>query len=260
MILKTNAIVSRWAPVSETSRIVTWITRDHGRIATMIKGSQRPKSAFLGQYDLFYTCEILYYPREHGGLHIARECCPLKTRDRFRTDWKAAAAASYISDLVTRVSEQDAPRPELFDLLESALDDLIAEGAGPAFLAWFELRLLNALGLAPRLQRCIECSNELRPQARQVRFAYARGGILCPDCARGETKDTAPIGPDVLATLTAWQRATTSRAARSTQSTARQMEDVQNLLGLFLSYHLEIPLKSREVAMDLLRRKLPSAA
>jgi DNA repair protein RecO (recombination protein O) len=256
MILKTNAIVSRWSPVSETSRIVTWITRDHGRIATMIKGSQRPKSAFLGQYDLFYTCELLYYPRDGGAAHIARECCPLKTRDRFRTDWKAAAAASYICDLVTRVSPPDAPHADLFDLLERSLDDLAQEGGSAAFLAWFELRLLGALGLAPRLQHCIECKRDLKPTPQQSRFAYIRGGILCPDCAREDKKDALPLGPDVLAMLTGWQRAQNPRAARSTRGTPRQMDVIQNLLGLFLSYHLEIPLRSREIALDLLGRKI----
>ena len=94
MILKTTALALRFYPFSNTSRIVAWLTPDQGRIATMVKGSQRPRSLFLGQYDLFYTCELLYHRRERGGLHIARECSPLKWREGLRRDWRAAAAAS----------------------------------------------------------------------------------------------------------------------------------------------------------------------
>ncbi len=84
MIARARAIVLRVFPYSNTSRVVSWLTADHGRVATLIKGSQRPKSLFLGQYDLFYTCELLFYRHERDGLHIARECTPLTRRDRLR--------------------------------------------------------------------------------------------------------------------------------------------------------------------------------
>ena len=51
-----------------------------GPVTTVVKGAVRPKSAFLGQYDLNYTCEIVYYSRAKGELHALRECSPLSTR------------------------------------------------------------------------------------------------------------------------------------------------------------------------------------
>jgi DNA repair protein RecO (recombination protein O) len=256
MIVKTEAIVTRWMPYSETSRIVTWITPDHGRIATLVKGSQRPKSAFVGQYDLFYTCELLYYPRERGAVHLAKECSPISTRDRFRSDWRAAVCASYCSDIVTRASPPDAPHPELHALLAHALDDLAEDGGTEAFIAWFDLKLLAALGLAPQMNRCLACGNELQAADRHARFAYARGGILCPSCAGQDKRDTLPISPDVLAALIGWQRAPTPRQTRSTRLTSRQIDAIQNILGLFAGYHLDLPLRSRGIAIDLLRRNL----
>ena len=80
MIAKTEAIVLRIFLFSRTSHIVAWLAEDGTRLTTSIKGAVRPKSAFLGQYDLFYTCELLYYEREHAGVHVARECSPLAPR------------------------------------------------------------------------------------------------------------------------------------------------------------------------------------
>jgi len=73
MILKSPAIVLRFNPFANTSRVVVWLTRDHGKLATLVKGAQRPKSPFLGQFDLFYTCELLFYARaDRQRAHIAR--------------------------------------------------------------------------------------------------------------------------------------------------------------------------------------------
>ena len=260
MIHKTQAIVLRYYPFSDTSRIVSWLTPDEGRIATLVKGSQRPKSLFLGQFDLFYTCELIYYGRERAGVHIARECSPLKTRDRFRGDWKATAAASYLSDLLFRVSPPDAPQHNLFGLLDSGMDHLAANGAVPSFLFWFELKLLEALGLAPRLKHCLSCERELLPGARRTQFSYSRGGILCSSCAGKAMEGALPIAPDILAILTGWQRARSAQAALSTQCTTWQLGEIERLLSLFLSYHLDTALPSRNIALDILRRKAVSAS
>ena len=255
MIKKTQAIVLRYYPFSNTSRIVSWLTSESGKIATLVKGSQRPKSFFLGQYDLFYTCELVFYARERTGVHIARECAPLKTRDRFRSDWKATAAASYLSDLLFRVSPPDAPHHDLFGLLDSGLDHLAARGAVASFLFWFELKLLGVLGLAPRLQHCLNCAQDLKPGAHRSKFSYSRGGILCSACAGTGTEGSLPIAPDILAILTGWQRARSSQAALSTQCTTWQLGEIEKLLGLFLSYHLDTALPSRGIALDMLKRK-----
>ncbi len=104
--------------------MVTWLTPEQGKVTTMIKGSQRPKSRFLGQYDLFYTCELIYHAHKERSVQIARECCPLNMRLRFRQDWKAMATASYFCDIITRISPPDAHHPGLFELLETHLDEL----------------------------------------------------------------------------------------------------------------------------------------
>ncbi|HBA83616.1 MAG TPA: DNA repair protein RecO [Verrucomicrobia bacterium] len=253
MILKTTAIVLRYAPFSNTSRMVSWLSPDYGKITTTIKGSQRPKSMFLGQYDLFYTCELLFYAHEHRQSHIIRECTPLKTRDRFRQDWNACAVASYLTDLIARISPADAPHPELFELLDSGLDFLAESGATESFVFWFELRLLDRLGLTPRLQNCMDCARDLTAGVQGMGFSYARGGILCPACAREKHSSVLPLAPDILAMLRGWQRARTAQNAVTIQHTSRQVQKVSGLLGIFLGYHLDTALNSRTIAFDILK-------
>ncbi len=253
MILKTTAIVLRYAPFSNTSRMVSWFSKDYGRLTTVVKGSQRPKSAFLGQYDLFYTCELLFYAREHNQAHIIRECSPLEPRTAFRKDWRACAAASYLASLVSHISPVGAPQPELYALLESLLDHLAQHGADESALFWFELRLLDHLGFAPRLQSCMDCARDLDPSPLHTGFSYARGGLLCPACARDSHGSSPPIAPDILGMLRGWQRAPSLQAARAIRHTPRQTQQAAGLLGVFLSYHLDTPLDSRSIALDILK-------
>ncbi|MBR6020808.1 MAG: DNA repair protein RecO, partial [Kiritimatiellae bacterium] len=149
MILKDTALLLRAHPFSNTSRIAVWLTRDHGKLATLMKGAHRPRSPFLGQADLFYTCEILFYARETRQLHILKECTALDPRPRFRADWRSCAAASYLCCLADLSLPFGPFGPDYFTLLEIALDHLATAPVGPSWLLSHEARWLHALGFLP---------------------------------------------------------------------------------------------------------------
>ena len=69
----TPAILLRKTRFSETSLIVTWFTRDLGRLKTVVKGALRPKSRFAGALDLFFDCEISIARSAKSELHTLRE-------------------------------------------------------------------------------------------------------------------------------------------------------------------------------------------
>lgn len=253
-IAKTEGTVLRISPYSETSLVIAWLTRDAGKVSTMCKGALRPRSLFLGQFDLFYTCELLYYDHDRHGLRILKECTPLRPRNALRTDWRACAGASYLADLVFRVSPSRAHHPGVFEWLDVALDDLAGEGAQAVTLFWQELRLLSLLGLKPRLTRCAVCGRALPAQERGTVFDPAHGGSVCANCSRDGHISGTELTADVRATLAAWQRARTPRTARRTRINSAQEHCVEDLLLRFLQYHLETPLRSRAIALDIMRR------
>lgn len=209
MILKDQAIVLRSHPFGNTSRIVEWLSAAHGKLATLAKGCQRPGSPLLGQFDLFYTCEILFYAREQRNLHVLRECCPLETRPAFRRDWRACAVASYAASLLARALPFGPAPAGFFQLLTDTLDRLAAHPPGPAFLPRFELLLLRELGLAPGWDACAKCRADLRGGAA-ARLDAAHGALWCEACAagRGQAVSAAALaairrmlGPELPAAL-----------------------------------------------------------
>lgn len=253
MIARDRAIVLRYAPFSNTSRLVTWLTEHHGRVVTSIKGSQRPKSFFLGQYDLFYTCELLFYERETQQVHAAKECSPLATRDWLRADWRAAASASYGADLLARCTPLDTPLPGAFALMERFLDALQKPPSDAALLLWFELRLLDFMGLRPRLDQCMDCGRPLPEPGRFALLVPGRGGMVCKPCAGARGEPGRPVTPGVLAILLAWQQADRMEPVWRTRCAPAQLGEMAGLLGNFIEHHLDLQPASRVIALDLLR-------
>ncbi len=257
MIHRTEAVVLRVAPFSKTSHVVTWLTPSHGKIATVVKGAQRPKSWLLGQYDLFYTCELLFYERRGGGLHVMRECSPLATRTSFRTNWRACACASYLCDLILRISPSDTEQAELYSIFTAALDLLGSGEITQQFLLWIELKVLRVLGVSPRLSHCLRCASELTGRKRSgMLFSLPGGGILCADCQRDHHGRAAPIQPDVLAIMQKWQSSDKSHIVRKIRCTKEQLTGISSIIGSFLDYHLDIPPHNRDIALLLTRMDL----
>ena len=156
---KTEAIALAIRPWSRTSHIVTWLTRDAGTVRTLVKGAVRPKSAFLGQYDLFYTCSLVYYTHRRGGLCAVREVAPENRRDALRGRWRETSIAGYAAEFAGEFAPPDASSAEWFALLGDFLDSLCAAPEGmdarEALLSVvrFETRALALAGLALLIKR-----------------------------------------------------------------------------------------------------------
>lgn len=258
MIEKTEALVLRIVPYSKTSQVITWLSPDHGRLVTLAKGACRPKSSFLGQYDLFYTCELLFYRNDRNAahIHILRECSPTQSRDTFRQNWRAMMCASYVCDLAWRVSQENHGQPDLYELTSSSLNYLCTGNIRPQFPVWFELKLMDILGMSPQIARCQTCRKEISSTAFQhVSFLPSQGIILCPACSGRNAEPSIPVTPDILAMLRNWQASGTATLPGNTKITEKQLIALRKILGTFLEYHLDFVPLSRSVVMDTIQEK-----
>ena len=257
MFLQTDALCLRVVPFSRTSHIVSWLTPRHGLLRTVVKGACRPKSWFLGQYDLFQTCDIVLYAKSRNGLHVLKECCVADSRARFRSDWRAAGISSYLCDLVSRNLFGNAKLPGCFDLLSRTFDALLSNQEVLPLMFWFELRLAHALGLSPSLTRCTSCGRSLRVQPAYS-FSVSQGGIVCPACPVREAAESLRLSPDLVSILRRWQETETPRAAMTTRCSDKQLLAISNLLDRFAAYHLEIRPSGRRAAITLSALKSPA--
>jgi len=236
VIERATAIPLTCFPYSSTSRVVHWLTRHQGKISTLLKGAMRPKSPFLGEYDLFSTSELLYFARRTHTLHTGKECAMLHRRDTFRTDWRAMQTASYLAALVDKTTPEEAPQPDLFELYEELLDLAEIYGRHPQFLVWAELRFCNHQGHAPNLEDCVLCG-----ATTNLRFCASQGGVVCSDCSRDRKLPILESPPDVLAMLRAWQQADHPASAIKTQLSGKQLTTLHTLMATFMMYQFNLP-------------------
>ena len=152
--IKTEAICLDIRPWSRTSHVVSWLT-PNGKVVTVVKGAVRAKSLFLGQYDLNYTCEILYYARAKGEVHALRDCVPVERRDELRGDYKALALAGYFRRLVAELAPAGEECRDWYEALRQGIDFCTSftsgrETASPlGMMLGFELEVLRLSGLKP---------------------------------------------------------------------------------------------------------------
>ena len=246
-IVKTQGIVLAVYPWSQTSHVVTWLTPDHGPVTTLVKGAVRAKSAFLGQYDLFYRCDLLYYARASGDLHPLREVTPCNLREHLRGDWRATALSGYAADLVKDLAPANTEAAAWFSFLDALLSRLECPGGSQLVatapgttrscastpplqeLVRLEMEILQLAGWAP------DFSN-MDPRAEWTPFAIDLGRC-------GEGARTVRLSPRTVAVLA---RPDAPGYALET------VKDAVRFLGVFLSYHIERPPDIRRALVSLI--------
>jgi DNA repair protein RecO (recombination protein O) len=255
-IAKTEAITLRVSPFSNTSHVVTWLTPDYGKIATVIKGACRPKSLASGQYDIGFLCELLFYQRDHNGLHAFRECTSLDSRPDCRASWHLTTAMGYLCHLATIATPDGGHAPDLYQLLESSIGTLSRDMAPSSIfllLSWFELQLLTILGIPPQLDRCVTCRKPVTAGRPGV-FSTRHGGIICHGCSRNADvpQSADAISGDVAAILRRLQSNDDFAALRTLRCTGPQQLRLKRLLGDFLLYYIDLAPECRAVPYQML--------
>ncbi len=197
----TPAIVLHTFPYGETSKIARLLTRDHGVQSVMAKGATRPKSKFGARLQVLSQGHAQIYLKANRELQTLAEFDVVKQRQELTADVRRYAAAAALAELVMRCFPAE-PHPEVFDLVESALDHLTAAAEQDVDVVALGVlwAAIAVLGFAPRSDACARDGRPLPTGA--VQFSVPDGGFLCASCARGtEATKLAASDRSVLESL-----------------------------------------------------------
>src|SRR5262245_39201980 len=121
---RTMGLILRIRPLTETSLIVHWLTRDFGRVSTVAKGARRVKSPFQGKLDLFYLGELSFQRSRRSELHTLREVGVRDFHSPLRQNVKYLQQAAYFVQLLELATETETALPALLDLMSGVLSAL----------------------------------------------------------------------------------------------------------------------------------------
>lgn len=175
-----EGVVLRRVDYSEADRVLTVLTRAHGKLGVIARGVRRAGGRNTPHTDMFArsTLQLASGRGELLTLVQAQRSGPPARLD----DPRRAACAALVAELADRVIEDSHPLEEgIFDLVVDALTGCGDPARDPrAAVAWFARRMIDRLGYAPELSACAGCGALLEPVAHP--FSAVVGGLLCPRC------------------------------------------------------------------------------
>ncbi len=227
MLTKDMAICIRAIDYSETSQIVTFFTRDTGKIGAIAKGSKRPKSAFDGPIEILSHGQILFADSNKDKLATLTEFQQQPSLLNLRKNLFALYCCYFAAELLNGLTHDYDPHPELFEsfiqFLQNANDRQATNDDRRnmlALLILFQLSLLNNVGLQPILNARVNCKDPFSPNWPQSYFSSSANGLICRDCEISFA-DKIRLSKDVTTCL-----ANLKQISQSPEKTLDEMEKI----------------------------------
>lgn len=245
-IRRSEGILLRRHDLRETSIILTFYTKDAGKIRGVIRGARGNRAQEGGAaFELFARDDVVFYERRRSDLCTISQCDLVEFFAPVRSSLERFAYASYFIELIDAVTEPAVSQPAVFELILNSLR-LIGGEASPRRVARiFEIKLLDLLGMMPGLAACTRCGSSADGTAG--RFSLRDGGVVCAACGAADPSST-PILAGTVNFIEHIRRAPFDKVAQ-VKVAERVGRDLERMLRSFLDYHLNRRLKT----LDFLR-------
>jgi DNA repair protein RecO (recombination protein O) len=231
-----EGIALRAIRLGETDRIVTFLTKENGKVRAVAKGVRKPKNRIGSRVEpLSHVSMMCWRGRE---LDTISQVELIESFRAIRSDLDRMGPAITMLEMVDQVALERHESPELFALLLGALRTLDRQ-TSPTLLGAFSFKLLALEGVGPIVESCANCGSD----GPLVAFDATIGGLLCQNCRRGQA-----VSQDVVDYLQLLGR---GGLARLLEEPGGPAPDAFELLGLAtVEHHLGRRLRSAHSALE----------
>ena len=251
-LYRDDAVVLRVHKLGEADRIVTLLTRRHGRVRAVGRGVRRTTSRFGARLEPASHVDVQVLTRNHAG----QDAAPQRTLDtitqsesiaaygaQMANDYPRWTASSAICETAERLTpEEGEPALRLYLLVVGAMRSLAGrQHAAGLVLDAFFLRAMAGAGWAPTLDECAVCGrveSGFTGERLLTSFSTAAGGVVCPNCRPpGAVRTSAGTVELMIALLHAnWLAADASEP--------NERRAANGVIAAHLQWHLERGLRS----------------
>jgi DNA repair protein RecO (recombination protein O) len=219
-------------------RVVTFYTREQGKVEAVAAGIGKPGSSLAGAVEAFTLARLFF--AKGRNLDRLTQAQALEAFPRIPASLESYGYASWMAELTARATEPGQPSPDLFDFLLACLRALSTGVNGALVAAAYALALLELLGLSPVLEECARCGRALQTP---VCYQAEAGGLVCPEC--GTAGGGVPVSGGGRGLLHGLRRLPPERLG-ALKVRPEETREVLGLLRRHLGYHLGLTLKSEE--------------
>lgn len=232
---RDEAIVLRNQKLGEADRIVTLLTRNHGRVRAVGRGVRKTTSRIGARLEPFTHVDVQCY--EGRGLDSVTQVESLAAHGvALAGDYARWTAGTAMLETAERLTpEEREPALAQFVLLVSGLRSLAAnEHSAGLILDSYLLRSLSVAGWSPSFADCARCGDPGPHRA----FTIAGGGMVCQACRPAGSAAPSPATVALLAALLSGDWLTAE------SSDDRSRREASGLVAAFLQWHVERQVRS----------------
>jgi DNA repair protein RecO (recombination protein O) len=243
-VLTSEAVVLRTWPVHEADLIVSFFTRDYGRVRGVAKSALKSRKRFGGSLEPMTVARAWFAERPRQELVRLDQLEILRSPLSSPVDPVRLTVLSFFAELLDEALPDHDPHETVFRLLLAVLDLTTVEQPWMP-LTYFQLWMTRLMGLLPDLVHCTACGEAL--QAGETSFNTLGDGLFCPIHRNGNASELS---------ADSWQLAQRMlRAPASAFATEdwprRRAQDLRRFTLQALERHLERKLRSAEALARL---------
>ena len=238
-LYRDEGIVLRTQKLGEADRIITLLTRRHGRIRAVGKGVRRTRSRFGSRLEPFTHVDLqLHEGRSLDIVTQAETIAPYGAA--LVDDYARFTAGTAMLETAERFTDAERePSVQQFLLLVGGLRALVgSEHDARLVLDAFLLRSLSIAGYAPSFADCARCGRPQPGSAPHRAFSVQGGGAVCAACRPPGSAAPAAETFALMAALLTGDWATADASAM------RHRQEASGLVAAYLQWHLERGLRS----------------
>ncbi|MDX1778537.1 MAG: DNA repair protein RecO [Thermodesulfobacteriota bacterium] len=181
---KSPAVIIRSLDFAEWDKLVTFFTRDFGKLKGVAKGAKKSRKRFGSGLEPLTYATVSFFEKERVQLVRLDRCEIIESFPLIHNDVLRIGYASYLGELINEIVAEREPSRELFELLITFLSLLNEKDFREEFIRIFELRLLSLAGYQPEFGMCVMCRKEVNGTLEHS-FSQQKGGLVCLECFKG---------------------------------------------------------------------------
>ena len=255
----SEALVLRTYPLKEADLVVSFLTRDQGRLRGVAKRARRPKNSFGSGLERLSHVRMAYFQSETRELVNLDSCELIRSQFDLVSDYWAGVALDYFAELSEQLLPPAETNEKFFRLLLAVLEHLRPAGVDDAGRVWraatyFALWAARLSGWLPELYVCLGCGSSLDGPAERAFFSPGRTGLACVHCR-------STLGPGSVAELSGESRAMAAEMLRrpvAQLGPANWSQATAADLRRFLRQQIESHLERRLITAAMLEEGLTS--
>lgn len=185
--ISDDAVVLTRLDYQETSQVLVFFTREHGKLRAIGKGTKRgTKTRFATGIDLLEIGRIVCSARPDRGptLSTLTEWKQTRPLSGLRESLPRLYGAQYIAEITTYLTEDWDPHPRAFDAMITAWVQLSEALETLGIIVGYQRVLLDEIGSLPRFDACVLCGRE----RDLTHFSSHEGGMICRHCEPGHVE------------------------------------------------------------------------